>query len=157
LADLTTQAEALLQRAGLGEKAQSPNTGKKHLTQDQIAKILRLSDEGLTQVQIADAIGVDNSTICRTLANFQDTTDLASRRFKASAIQTAERLIAIAEKSADEDAVIKAAKVGLEVAGLTGQRVTGAGPIAIQVNVGMPGQPAGPDPLMVNISSKDAR
>ena len=126
-------------------------------TQAELGLILHLSSEGKTQVEIAQRLACSQAAISKALKRLGvDTTTLAEHHFKSRSYFVARRLTRIAEKSEDEDAAIKAGGKALEAAGLTGQRVSGSGAVQIQVNVGMPGQPAGPDPLTVHVEAKGA-
>lgn len=106
-----------------------------------IGTVLRLADEGLSQTLIAQHVGCHQSTVSRVLRELgPDTSELAVRRFKSSALDSADRVIGIAEKSEDEPTALKAARTVLEVAGVlsTGQGVK----VGVQVVLGTgPQQP----------------
>lgn len=135
MSDLQTLPESLSETP----PAHSEDVAYKRLTHDQIAKILRLHDENLSQPQIAAIIGVNHTTIGRCLAKFADTSDLALRSLKAKAQKAASRVIDIAENG-KPDVSLKAAKVVLAASGVT-ERVSGIN-VGVQVIIGTPGSPA---------------
>jgi hypothetical protein len=114
----------------------------RRLTDDQRRKILVLHDEGLTQVAIAEQLGIHQGTVSRIVRVFAgDNTDLARRYAKATALNTVRRVVDIARKGKDDQA-IKAAKVHMEIAEVIGA-AQGLN-VGVQVVIGMPGQPVGP-------------
>jgi DNA-binding MarR family transcriptional regulator len=74
----------------------SPNDNSKYgkrLTQQQIGLILQLANAGRNQPQIAEQLGIDDSTVSRTLANFSDGRELARKRLEGGALRLAETVI----------------------------------------------------------------
>ena len=120
------------------------------LTQTQLGLILNLAREGKQQVQIAHMLGVHQSTIARALAKLGvDTTELAKHRAAASAYRRVARLDTWTKK---RDSIgLKAAQELNQIAGLTGNADGKGVSVGIQVVIGMPNQPAGPDPLTLEV------
>ena len=55
--------------------------------------MLKLRDDGLTQVQIAQRLGRAQSTISDALSEWEDSTDLARRYFDAQALRMAKNVV----------------------------------------------------------------
>jgi DNA-binding CsgD family transcriptional regulator len=115
------------------------------LSRAEEAQILRLSVEGLTQVQIAAQLGRSQSTVSHVLADFANTTEIARKHLESRAIQAAEAwtgsLVAAAEKGDH-----KPAKELLQAVGVV-QKDGPSQAQQVQVVVGMPGSTAYCDPL----------
>ena len=131
---LTAQAEQIAD-AYLPEK-RIPD--RSHLTRAEDVLILKLHAEGKSQVDIAAVIGCSQPTVSRTLAEYEDTSILAKYRVRNSALKLVDRVIA----DADVDQSLEV----LDRIGVLEKRNVDSGR-AGQVNIviGMPGQPAGPD------------
>lgn len=115
------------------------------LSRAEEAQILRLSVEGLTQVQIAQQLGRSQSTISHVLADFANTTEIARKHLESRAIQAAEAWtgsMAVASEKGDH----KPAKELLQAVGVV-QRDGPSQAQQVQVVVGMPGQTSYCDPL----------
>jgi hypothetical protein len=121
LSTLQSQAEALLAQAGRAPAHSADLTPKyDRLKYADIGKILRLHDEGLPQTVIAEQVGCHQSTISRVLSELgDDTSELAVRRLKVSALKAANRVVDITENSPHSDEALKAAKVVLAASGVT--------------------------------------
>lgn len=65
----------------------------KRMTTAERLLVVKLHDDGLTQVEIAQRLGRSQSTISDTLAEFADTTELAKRYFDANALSMAENVV----------------------------------------------------------------
>jgi DNA-binding CsgD family transcriptional regulator len=129
---------------------QTPEPIYKRLTHRQLGIILALSQEGKTQVQIAQTLGCDQRTVGRALQKLgTDTTELAKHEARKSAYSVARRLTRIAVKSSDEDAAIKAGKTLWQAAGViqSGQQVT----VNTAVMIAQPDKPEtwGPGPSFI--------
>lgn len=137
----TRPVKDLTNKEGQGEKPASYT----RLSRAEEAQILRLSVEGLTQVQIASQLGRSQSTISHVLADFANTTEIARKHLESRAIQAAEAwtgsLTAAAEKGDH-----KPAKELLQAVGVV-QKDGPSQAQQVQVVVGMPGSTAYCDPL----------
>ena len=111
--------------------------GYSRLSISDIGTALRLSEEGLDQAAIAQHLGCNQSSVSRVLRKLgPDATALAIRRFKRDALDSAERVIALA-KASKPDTALKAEKVILHAAGVLQASQVAVG---IQVTLGVPGQ-----------------
>lgn len=134
-----------------GELALKDREGDKQpkytrLTHAEERRIVRLAEEGLTQMQIAEAVGRAQSTISDVLSDYTPTTDLAKLRAEAAALQAVSGLVnGMAGALADGDT--KPTELVLELAGLRKKGDEGGSRTAVQVVVGMPGQQAYHDPF----------
>ena len=63
------------------------------LTRDEIASIFTLHRAGKTQVEIAETLNCNVSSVCRWLKSLDDTTDLAKQILKSSAADVARALV----------------------------------------------------------------
>ena len=136
-------ADALLTH----EDTSTPN---RCLSRAQVLHILALkrTNPSVTQQAIADAVGCDRSTVSRWLATYSDTIDDARNVLNAGALEAAVRVTEWV-KSDDARASMDASKTVLKAAKLLEDESKSAGNVAIQVVIGMPGAPAGPDPFDV--------
>ena len=75
------------------QQPKADNAGVKHLTNSERALILKLSDDGLTQVEIAQRLDRSQSTISDVLSAFSDTAPIARRYLAASALGMAENIV----------------------------------------------------------------
>ncbi len=114
------------------------------LSRAEVASLLSLSDAGKSQVEIAQILGCDQSNISRWLSKLRPTTDLAKHRLQNAALELTERLI----ESADAEQSLEVLD-RLDV--LSKKRDNGA-QSGVQVFIGMPSQPIGPDPLTIDLS-----
>ena len=120
----------------------------KRVTTEEAAKIYRLRREGLTLEEIADHLGRSLETIHRHLEAFErDTTEDAAKVLKASALPAAMKAQELLEHG-DGRVALGAVKTVLQATSLLEQQGQSTA-IGVQVVIGMPGQPAGPDPLQV--------
>jgi hypothetical protein len=124
----------------------------RRLTQSQLGIVLALHKEGKTQVQIAEAIGCHQTSVSQALERLGvDTIELAKHRATSSAYKRVARMDAWSKK---RDSIgLKAAQELNQIAGLTGTIDSKGVNVAVQVVIGMPNQPAGPDPLSLVVSS----
>lgn len=121
-----------------------PGTGPAYarLTVTDIGLALALHDEGKSQVEIAQRLGVTQASISRLLKKLSgDSSVIATRLLKARAYRSAIRVAHIAEKGRADEA-LKAAKVVLTASGVlsTDTNIN----VGVQVQIGMPGQGVGP-------------
>lgn len=63
------------------------------LTQEQLVAILKLAKLNKTQVEIAQAIGCDQGTVSRWLAQCEDSTEQASTYLRGSALRMAKNIV----------------------------------------------------------------
>jgi transcriptional regulator with XRE-family HTH domain len=115
------------------------------LTRTEEAQIVRLAHDGLTQMQIAAALGRAQSTVSEVLSEYTPTVDLAKLRAEAASLQVVTDVID-ATPAALRQGNTKPAEIVLGIAGLLKKADEGA-KTAVQVVVGMPGQTAYCDPL----------
>ena len=125
------------------------NTDLSKLTHGEIILALRLHQDGLTQTEIAHRLACHRSTICRLLADYADTRELAKHKMQHGALKLAERVIAEADVEQSLEVLDR-----LEVAP---KRQTDTSRSGVQILIGMPGSPAGPDPLLVVNHNADYR
>ena len=103
----------------------------KRLTDSERALIIKLNDDGLTQVEIAQRLDRAQSTICDVLAAFADTTHIAKRYLAANALSMAENVV---KRGQPRDHNVALAGIGV----LKGSDV---GDIKIAVGVSLSGLP----------------
>ena len=116
------------------------NAGRKHLTTKQIALVIQLTDQGKTQVEISQLLGVADSTISRTLAEFGDTREIARKRLEAGALKLARTV-----------ANTKDAAVALKTLGkldVVREDQAGAG-TSVLIAIGQPGSALAPPDIMI--------
>jgi predicted transcriptional regulator len=133
---LTRQAEALLERAGLAQASTSTpiKRDQPRLTRTEIALAWNLHQEGLTQAAIGQRLGVSQVAISQLLRKFHDTSDIGKQLAKAESFNSVRRLVRFS-KTRDKVG-LEAGKTLLQVAGLTEkQQQTN---VAVQVIVGQP-------------------
>ena len=141
-------ANATMSDAALTETTESgsPTHPETHLRKyrrlsiAQLKYALELSREGKDQYQIAEVLGVNQSTICRALAHLaDDSSSLAIDYAKSSAFTVMRRIVK--HSLTKDDAIgMKAAQVVLAASGVT-ERVSGV-TVGVQVIIGQPGAPA---------------
>jgi orotate phosphoribosyltransferase-like protein len=122
--------------------AHSPQDGPayKRLSLDNIGKAVRLHNEGLTQTQIAQILGVDQSAICRILQKVAiDRTDLAVSTAKAQSFAAVRSLVRWG-KTRDKVG-LDANKTLLNIAGVTEKRQDHGVSLQVNVGVALPGTP----------------
>lgn len=113
-------SDAALEPVSETSPAHTPDDGPlyRRLTYEQIRKALILRDEGFTQTQIAQHLGVDQTTICRALQRLgPDTSDLAILRAKSASLTAMDRAVALV-KTAKPETQLKAARTVMEVSGV---------------------------------------
>jgi hypothetical protein len=104
------------------------------ITQPELGLILRLHNDGLSQVAIAKRLDKTQASISKALKRLgTDSTDLARHHLKAKAYNTARRLTKVAEKGKDADSV-KAARLVLAGSGVITE--TSTVQLGIQVIIG---------------------
>ena len=72
------------------------------LTIEQTEEMVKLYNEGKTQLEIASLMGVNQASISRALAKFPDTRNIAKARMKGAADLMAQQIIKAAKKAAEE-------------------------------------------------------
>lgn len=103
--------------------------------------ILKLSEAGKSQTEIAGIVGVSQPTVSRTLAEFVDTRIVAKALLNRHATALAERVIKEANVAESIDVLER-----IEV--LAPKQANSAHGAAISIVIGMPGSPAGPRPIL---------
>lgn len=83
------------------------NAGRRYhkchvLTDSQINTVLKLSARGKSQADIAEQLGVSQSTVSRLLERYPDTSGIAIARLRSAAEKMAENLIEAAQKAAEK-------------------------------------------------------
>ena len=124
-----------------GKPADTPSYTR--LTNAERVLILKLRDDGLTQVQIAQRLGRAQSTIADVLHAFEDTTDIASRYLHAKALQMAENIV---EKGKPRDHNVTLAGIGV----LKQER---SADIRLMVGISLPGMPT-LSPAAIDVQSE---
>jgi DNA-binding MarR family transcriptional regulator len=74
----------------------------KCMTTEQIHTVVVMSQEGKTQEEIAQEMGVNQASISRILARFKDTRGMAKSRLNGTAYTMVKRLLQAAEKAAEK-------------------------------------------------------
>lgn len=130
-----------------------PTPAYRRLTQTDLGLILALRAEGKTQAEIAQRLDVTQQCISDALRQLgTDSLDLARHKAKASAYRRVRRLDKWTEK---RDSIgLKAAQELNQIAGLTASADAKGVSVGIQVVIGMPGSPAGPDPITLEQGRK---
>jgi len=142
-------AEAIVKWAESDAHSTAP-AGNKRLSPEQVAHIqsLRRINPDLTQAQIAEAVGTTQSTVSRWLQALEhDTTEDAKQLYAASQLKVAATVLDKLD-DADGKVALKAAEIAHKVGKLLDDKTPQTN-VGVQVVIGMPGQPAGPDPLQV--------
>lgn len=114
------------------------------LTRAELASLFALHRAGKNQVEIAHTLGCNVSTVSRWLSDLTDTTDLAKQTARNAAQKLVERVIKHANVEESLEVLDR-----IEV--LPKRQSEGKG-AAVNIVIGMPGSPAGPDPLVVSLS-----
>jgi predicted transcriptional regulator len=112
----------------------------RRVTEAQTELMLELAVHGRTQLEIAEAIGVTQATVSRTLSKFKSTKDLAKKYADAEALPVMEAVVESAKKGN-----VKAASLALGVAGLMQKEQPALTNIAVVV--GGNGQAVGSNPF----------
>lgn len=120
--------------AAWAEKQTAPadTPSYKRLTDSERVLILKLHDDGLTQVEIAQRLNRAQSTISDVLDAFTDTTDVAKRYFRANALRMAENVV---ERGQPRDHNVALAGIDVLKAG-------DQGGIKIAIGLSLPGLPS---------------
>ena len=111
------------------------------LSRTEESLILQLHAEGKTQVAIAQVLGCSQPTVSAVLKAYSDTKFLAKRVLDNSAIALAERVVKHANVAESLDVLERIDVIApkKQDAGRSGQ---------VTIVIGMPGQPAGPEPIV---------
>jgi hypothetical protein len=127
-------------------------TGINRLSPAQVAHIVQLKhiNPNVTQQQLADAVGTTQGTVSRWLAAFEHSTrESALKHYESNQLEIAATVVDIALHSENERAKLQAAELAHRAVGVGQKADASVGNVAIQVVIGMPGAPAGPDPFDV--------
>lgn len=128
--------------------ASQGSTANLDISTADLALMVQLHDEGKTQAQIAQRLGCTQQNVSYHLRQLgKPTRDLAERLMDAALLHDARRLNDIAEKGAAEDA-IRAIKLKWQARSMV-DNAKSQQTMNLQVVIGMPGQPAGPDPVVL--------
>ena len=119
----------------------SKDPAYRHISYANIKLMFQMTEAGKTQREIAAFIKCDQSTVSRIMSELSDARDAARRILHHGAVPMAERLVALAEP--------KEAIEVLRDIDVLPRKESSASASAIQINIGMPGAPAGPDPFLV--------
>ena len=98
---LTSQATALTDSIDTPVKPLTREWGSVSRNPKRIRTLLALDDEGLTQVEIAEKVGISQSEVSRTLAEWKPATELAKLaidNLQLEAVQSLARAFPAAEK-----------------------------------------------------------
>ena len=137
----------LMPSAQSDKTPQKPIPDFSRLSYADTALLLKLADDGRTQMEIATVIGCSQPTVSQVLSRFGDTRDLAKKRMNSAALKLVDRVI--------EDADVDQSLEVLDRIGVAEKRLqpTGAD-TKIAIVIGMPGQAVGPDPLLTVSTSE---
>lgn len=114
-------------------------TDYSRLTLTEEALVLKLSSEGLTQVEIAQRLNCSQPTVSRTLAAFVDTRPLATAHLNSESYNIAKKVAAsnhmptLLEVLRDQKASEKQAPAGASRGGVS--VIIGASEAQVQVNI----------------------
>lgn len=120
-----------------------------HMSEEEIETLLKLHEQGLNQVEIAEAIGRNVSNVCRTLQKYRPTVNLAKAKIAntaARAVETAENLL----KAESEKVRLDAAALFLRANNLAGD--SKAAQVGIAISLGSVG--GSPLPTVQVLSSE---
>lgn len=117
---------------------------RSRLTRAEVAALLNLHRAGKTQVEIAQALGIDQSNVSRWLDKLIDTTEVAKHTARNAAQKLVERVIK--HSNVEESLEV------LDRIDVLPKRQIEGNRSQVNIVIGMPGQPAGPDPLLVALS-----
>jgi hypothetical protein len=135
MGDIQDEARQLLDRM---KQVPPRERGEKLRYSDQ-ARIMDLHEQGITQEAIASEVGCHQSTVCRTIADFDDSRSLARRLLNANAVKMAQRFV---DEAKPGDVLRMMGK--LDVVRDDDQR---RAETSFQIVVGMPGHPCAPTPF----------
>lgn len=127
---------------------QKPIPDYSRLSRADEALILKLAEDGRTQTEIAQLIGCSQPTVSDILRDFGDTRILARKRTHNRALDVANAAIEgsiIAANDGKPEAALELLD-RLEVA--PKRQVDSGKGTQVLIQIGMPGQPAGPDPVI---------
>lgn len=117
------------------------------LSRQEVGLLLKLHEAGKTQTEIAETLGCSQPSVSRWVSELCDTRTEAKQVLHNGAQKLAKRVVSEASVEQSLDVLER-----LEV--ITPRVQQDSLRTAVQINVGMPGTPAGPDPLSaVNIIS----
>lgn len=89
--------EAIAEWAGTQDEAKqaalSPKPKRRKLTQSDVGVLLKLHKDGLTQTQIAQRLGCDQTTVSGWIAKCSDTTDTAKSYLRGQALKMAQNIV----------------------------------------------------------------
>lgn len=125
---------------GVSDPPQKPIRDLSRLTRAEISALLKLHEAGKTQVEIAQALGCSQPTVSYWLNEYGDTRSEAVYTLRNGAQKLAERIVKQADVTESIDVLER-----LEVIAPKHQEASRGG---VQIIIGMPGSPAGPDPLI---------
>ena len=111
------------------------------LSRTEESLILQLHAEGKTQVAIAQVLGCSQPTVSAVLKAYSNTKFLAKRLLDNSAATLAERVVKHANVAESLDVLER-----IEVIAPKKQDTGRSGQVTVVI--GMPGQPAGPEPII---------
>ncbi len=111
------------------------------LTPADVALILKLADDGRTQTYIAQQIGCHQSSVSDVLATFTDTREAAKRLAHNAAEKLTKRVI-------DDANVDQSLEVLDRIGVIEKRQMDGGRGGSVNIVIGLPGAPAGPDPVI---------
>jgi len=134
------------------DAAQTPDELASHeyrrVSPDDALKIYRLRETGLTLDQIVAATGWSAGTVHR-YATQADTVEAADKLLRHKALRAAEVAVDQLESTSEKvsQGAARLVMAGAKMLGGNGQQQT----IGVSIVIGMPGQPAGPDPFEAKV------
>jgi hypothetical protein len=111
------------------------------LSRAEVASVVALHRAGKTQTEIALTLGCNTSTVSRWLNQLGDTTELAKQKLRAGSAELVDRVL----KRADIDQSLEVLD-RLDVAPKRERNASNGN--QVNIVIGMPGAPAGPDPMI---------
>lgn len=119
--------------------------------------ILQLRGEGKTLAQIAQRFDRAVSSIHEVIDRYEPTTALAIARARNRALTLTDATFDGLELSVKDGKNLEHALELIDRLGVAEKRqVEGGKGSHVNIVIGMPGQPVGPDPLVVNLSPSDS-
>lgn len=121
-----------------------PIRDRSHLTRSEVALLLKLHEAGKTQVEIAQILGCSQPSVHGWLEKFRDTRTEAIYTARSGAQKLVERVL----KQANVEESLEV----LDRIDVLPKKQRESSGNQLNVIIGMPGQPAGPDPVVIDLS-----
>jgi DNA-binding MarR family transcriptional regulator len=121
---------------------------RRSLTHSEIALAVKLRHDGLTQEQIGQRLNRDQTTISALLQQFEDTRLLATAKARNRAVDVLDAALEGSIRAAKKGRPEHALEVVDRLEVLTKRQTESGRGNQVTIVIGMPGAPAGPDPMI---------